>query len=332
MRRAQAESGTTLTPSDLTPSRLAPPRVLPPSLTAAGTSTAASSSSSDASSRVRGGPRRASSAPLHAPPPRLPLPANAAVSANAQSCRRTSSRGLPCRYEQLVGHRTARDVSIFRRLTRFMVFAGFRLAAQTAGNGSGEITSPVPHIRIPLLVHRQRGDCETVARPAPQQRPGKDGAVVSPPRSPHLISGGDALPVPSPAPPRAAERAYTLTTNTALDARTCPLTPAEPAAPTAPPLLRQPLRAQPSTLLTSGPRPAPSSCQRRYDPVTPWSVQPASGRPTHATSSEAPGGQPPDSASTDQQARVSCDVARTRDGRPYENERLPLDDLRAAVV
>ena len=92
------------------------------------------------------------------------------------------------------------------------------------------------------------------------------------------------------------------TTNTALDARTRPLTPAEPAAPTAPPLLRQPLRAQPSTLLTSGPRPAPSSCQRRYDPVTPWSVQPASGRPTHATSSEAPGGQPPDSASTGQQA------------------------------
>ena len=69
--------------------------------------------------------------------------------------------------------------------------------------------SSVPHIRIPLLVRRQRGDCETVARPAPQQRPGKDGAVVSPPRSPHLISGGDALPVPSPAPPRAAERAYT---------------------------------------------------------------------------------------------------------------------------
>ena len=207
-RRAQAESGTTLTPSDLTPSRPAPPRVLPPSLTAAGTSTAASSSSSDASSRVRGGPRRASSTPLHAPPPRLPLPANAAVSANAQSCRRTSGRGLPCRYEQLVGHRTARDVSIFRRLTRFMVFAGFRLAAETAGNGSGEITFH-PHIRIPLLVRRQRGDCETVARPAPQQRPGKDGAVVSPPRSPHLISGGDALPVPSPAPPRAAERAYT---------------------------------------------------------------------------------------------------------------------------
>ena len=39
-----------------------------------------------------------------------------------------------------MGHRTARDVSIFRRLTRFMVFAGFRLAAETAGNGSGEIT------------------------------------------------------------------------------------------------------------------------------------------------------------------------------------------------
>ena len=207
-RRAQAESGTTLTPSDLTPSRPAPPRVLPPSLTAAGTSTAASSSSSDASSRVRGGPRRASSAPLHAPPPRLPLPANAAVNTNAQSCRRTSRRGLPCWYEQLVGHRTARDVFIFRRLTRFMMFAGFRLSAETAGNGSGEITCH-PHVRIPPLVRQQRDDCETVARPAPRQRPGKDGAVVSPPRSPNLISGGDALPVPSPAPLRAAGRAYT---------------------------------------------------------------------------------------------------------------------------
>ena len=150
------------------PSRPAPPRVLPPSLTAAGTSTAASSSSSDASSRVRGGPRRASSAPLRAPPPRLPLPANAAVSTDAQSCRRTSRRGLPCWSEQLVGHRTARDVFIFRRLTRFMMFAGFRLAAETAGNGSGEITFH-PHVRIPLLVRRQRDDCETVARPAPRQ-------------------------------------------------------------------------------------------------------------------------------------------------------------------
>ena len=52
-----------------------------------------------------------------------------------------------------------------------------------------------------------------IAKPSRAQplgmRPGKDGAVVSPPRSPNLISGGDALPVPSPAPPRAAERAYT---------------------------------------------------------------------------------------------------------------------------
>ena len=31
-------------------------------------------------------------------------------------------------------------------------------------------------------------------------------------------------------------------------------------------------------------------------------------------------------------ARVSFDVAQTRDGRPYENELLPLDDLRVTVV
>ena len=31
-------------------------------------------------------------------------------------------------------------------------------------------------------------------------------------------------------------------------------------------------------------------------------------------------------------ARVSFDIARTRDGRPYEDELLPLDELRVAVV
>ena len=182
---------------DLTPSRPAPPRVLPPSLTAAGTSSAAASSS-DASSRVRGGPRRAPSTPLHAPPPRLPLPANAAVSANAQSCRRTSGRGLPCRYEQLVGHRTARDVSIFWRLTRFVVFAGFRLEAR-----SRSLTYGYPSLCVDNVVIAKPSRAQPLAKAWERRCRGLPAAFS------HLISGGDALPVPSPAPPRAAERAYT---------------------------------------------------------------------------------------------------------------------------
>ena len=103
-----------------------------------------------------------------------------------------------------------------------------------------------------------------IAKPSRAQplgkRPGKDGAVVSPPRSPNLISGGDALPVPSPAPPTRRGAGLHPTTNTALDARTRPLTPAEPAAPTAPPPLRQPLRAQPSRpCLRRAPGPPPAA-------------------------------------------------------------------------
>ena len=37
-----------------------------------------------------------------------------------------------------MGDDTAHDVFIFRRLTRFMMFTGFRLA-EIVGNGSGEI-------------------------------------------------------------------------------------------------------------------------------------------------------------------------------------------------
>ena len=130
----------------------------------------------------------------------------------------------------------------------------------------------------------------------------------------------------------AHSRDFARTTNTALDARNRQLTPAEPASPTAPPPLRRPLRAQPQQPTYVGP---PARLQRlptTGDPATQWSFQPAPGRLTHAKSSEARGGQPPYSASTDQQARVSFDVAQTRDGRPYENELLPLDDLRVAVV
>ena len=47
-----------------------------------------------------------------------------------------------------------------------------------------------------------------------------------------------------------------------------------------------------------GLRPASSSCQVPYDQATPWSSQPAYGRPTHAKSSEAQDGPPPSAAST----------------------------------
>ena len=100
----------------------------------------------------------------------------------------------------------------------------------------------------------------------------------------------------------------------------------------APPPFRRPLRAQPQQPTYVGPPARLQQLPTTGDPATQWSFQPAPGRLTHAKSSEARGGQPPYSASTDQQARVSFDVAQTRDGRPYENELLPLDDLRVAVV
>ena len=87
------------------------------------------------------------------------------------------------------------------------------------------------------------------------------------------------------------------------------LTPASRIA-SAPPPLRRPLRAQPSSLL----RWAPARLQQLpplYDPATPWSFQPASGRLTHAKSSEARGGQPPYAASTDRQPE-SLSTSRKR--------------------
>ena len=53
-----------------------------------------------------------------------------------------------------------------------------------------------------------------------------------------------------------------------------------------------------SSRLMSGLRPASSSCRVPYDQATPWSSQPAYGRPTHAKSSEAQDGPPPSAAST----------------------------------
>ena len=208
-----------------------------------------------------------------------------------------------------------------------------------------------------------------IAKPSRAQllgmRPARDGAVVFPPRSPNQISGGDALPVPGPAHlrnhraqprscpsrPRASRWRAGHRPEQPPPPSGTPRSGLTPGRPT-PRLTRVPVSSRPqslhrlqhrhrfgdlcarshSSLLTSGLRPASSSCQPLYDPATPWSFQPASGRLTHAKSSEARGGQPPYSASTDQQARVSFDVAHTRDGRPYENELLPLDDLRVAVV
>ena len=66
-----------------------------------------------------------------------------------------------------------------------------------------------------------------------------------------------------------------------------------------------------SSLLTSGLRPASSSCRVLYDLATPWSFQPACGRPTRAKSSEAQDGQPPYAASTDQQPE-SLSMSRRR--------------------
>ena len=72
-----------------------------------------------------------------------------------------------------MGHRTARDVSIFWRLTRFVVFAGFRLEAR-----SRSLTYGYPSLCVDNVV---------IAKPSRAQLlgmgPGRDGAVVFPPRS-----------------------------------------------------------------------------------------------------------------------------------------------------
>ena len=83
---------------------------------------------------------------------------------------------------------TAHDVFIFRRLTRFMMFTGFRLAAETVSNGSGEIMFLTYGCLFWCV------DNVMIAKPSRAQllgmRPGRDGAVVFPPRSPNQISGG----------------------------------------------------------------------------------------------------------------------------------------------
>ena len=122
------------------------------------------------------------------------------------------------------------------------------------------------------------------------------------------------------------------TSNTALDARTRQLTPAEPNVPTAPPPPGQPLRAQPQRPAFVGPparlQPLPGTIRPGDAVVVPASLWPAytcrelGGAGWTATVRRV-------HTST---ARVSFDIAQTRDGRPYEDELLPLDELRVAVL
>ena len=122
------------------------------------------------------------------------------------------------------------------------------------------------------------------------------------------------------------------TSNTALDARTRQLTPAEPTVPTAPPPPGRPLRTQPQRPTFVGPparlQPLPGTIRPGDAVVVPASLWPAytcrelGGAGWTATVRRV-------HAST---ARVSFDIAQTRDGRPYEDELLPLDELRVAVV
>ena len=102
--------------------------------------------------------------------------------------------------------------------------------------------------------------------------------------------------------------------------------------PTAPPPLGQPLRAQPQRPTFVGPparlQPLPGTMRPGDTVVVPASLWPAytcrelGGAGWTATVRRV-------HTST---ARVSFDIAQTRDGRPYEDEPLPLDELRVAVV
>lgn len=127
-------------------------------------------------------------------------------------------------------------------------------------------------------------------------------------------------------------RDFDRTTNTALDARTRQLTPAQPTSPTAPPPLRQPPRAQPQQPTYVGP---PARLQQLPNTVRPGDavVVPATLWPAYSCKELGGAGWTATIRRLHKStAHVSFDVAQTRDGRPYENELLPLDDLRVAVV
>ena len=115
----------------------------------------------------------------------------------------------------------------------------------------------------------------------------------------------------------AHSRDFARTTNTALDARSRQLTPAEPISPTAPPPLRQPLRAQPQQPTYVGP---PARLQQLPSTVRPGDavVVPASLWPAYSCKELGGAGWTATIRRVHRStARVSFDVAQTRDGRPY---------------
>ena len=130
----------------------------------------------------------------------------------------------------------------------------------------------------------------------------------------------------------AHSRDFNRTSNTAQDTRTRQLTPAEPTTSTAPPPPRPPPRAQPQRPTFVGPparlQSLPGTMQPGDSVVVPADLWPAyscrelGGAGWAATIRRV-------HAST---ARVSFDVAQTRDGRPYEDELLPLNELRVVAV
>ena len=116
---------------------------------------------------------------------------------------------------------------------------------------------------------------------------------------------------------------------TSTDASARQLTPVEPCSPSAPPppkrarLQPQPTHVGPPTRL----QPLPGIPQAGDAVVVPAGLWPAylckelGGAGWTATITRVHRSA----------ARVSFDVARTRDGRPYEDELLPLDELRVAL-
>ena len=126
----------------------------------------------------------------------------------------------------------------------------------------------------------------------------------------------------------AHSREFEQTSSAALDTRARQLTPTEGRSPTAPPVPKRPRpqRQQPSHV---GPparlQPLPSTPQAGDAVVVPASLWPA-------YSCKELGGAGWTATITNvhrSTARVSFDLARTRDGRPYEDELLPLEELRA---
>ena len=179
--------------------------------------------------------------------------------------------------------------------------------------------------RVEATCRREPRCCQTKQVPKKGVEGRRRDARRRPKKLRFISRGKKALAHPSLLP-------LTRTTNTALDARSRQLTPAEPISPTAPLPLRQPLRAQPQQPTYVGP---PARLQQLPSTVRPGDavVVPASLWPAYSCKELGGAGWTATIRRVHRStARVSFDVAQTRDGRPYENELLPLDDLRVAVV